>query len=148
MWFTLAPSLPGVPSDPFSPTAPYKYEKSLFKTYRWCLEHPCIWSEVIVALTLTLSPFGPGGPEIPLSPGIPCRPGGPRSPTVPGGPGLPYNSREIQFKKEFSYILFELCHIGIRNKKVCADSISIRVLRSVKCIMHLWYPFIDVIIIQ
>lgn len=43
-----------------------------------------------IALLLTLSPFGPGGPEIPLSPGIPCRPGGPGSPNVPVGPGLPY----------------------------------------------------------
>lgn len=43
---------------------------------------------------LTLSPLGPGEPEIPLSPGIPWRPGGPRSPRLPVGPGLPFGEKK------------------------------------------------------
>lgn len=42
---------------------------------------------------LTLSPLGPGGPEMPLSPGIPWRPGGPTSPKAPVGPGLPFSDK-------------------------------------------------------
>lgn len=51
-------------------------------------------SRMMWTRTLTLSPFGPGGPEMPLSPGIPWRPGGPRSPMAPGGPGLPFGDKQ------------------------------------------------------
>lgn len=94
---TLAPSLPAVPSAPFSPMPPCgKYPESLSYDTEWfTLWDNCSIKRWLILLStteierLTLSPFGPGVPAIPLSPGIPWRPGGPGSPGVPLGPGLP-----------------------------------------------------------